>query len=766
MKVWQEPQPIQVSEALLAAVGGHPLVAEILARRGLTDPQQVEPFLHADRYTPAPPEALPDLEIAVERLTSAIKRGERILVWGDFDVDGQTATTVLVSTLRDLGARVAYHIPIRETESHGVKAPMLAKWLARGVDVLLTCDTGVAAHDAVALARERGVDVLITDHHELPPTLPDALAVVNPRRLPEDHPLSPLPGVGVAYKLAEALYARLGRSGEEAQLTDLAALGIVADVAPVVGEARYLLQRGLQRLRAPERLGLQALMRRANLDASWLTEEHIAFMLAPRLNALGRLADASVSVELLTTDDRERAQVLAAQLEGLNAQRQLMTRQMFRAALTQVERDPSLLDYAVLVLAHPSWPAGIIGIVASRLVEYFERPVILISSPPGQPARGSARSIPGINITAAIAAQKEMLHSFGGHPMAAGLSLDSERIAEFRQAISRTVRQMAGDGLPPLTLGVDAIVPLSDLSLSLLEAVEQLAPFGPSHPAPVFVSPRLRVVGSSAIGRDREHLRVTVADEAGATHTVIWWQGADWPLPEGVFDLAYTPRSTTYRGQRQIQIEWIDARVVEAVPVELRPSSQIEVIDCRRSDDPLADLRRLVADEAAAIWAEGLQPDDVDAQTRRHLGAAETLVIWTAPPDRRTLQRVLARVRPRRAIVFALDPGIDELQRYLERLAGMVKYALRARQGLVQPDELAAALGQTEAVVEKGIEWLAARGYIDVVAREDGRLTLRAGGQDDREAARRIASELAVMLKEVAAYRAYFRRADASSLFL
>ena len=435
----------RLTSRLQSAIGGHPLVAQILAQRGCADAATARAFLDPSLYAPASSLELPDMARAVARLAQAIDQGETIGVWGDFDVDGQTATALLVSALRSLGARVIYHIPVRAEEGHGVNLPRLQQLIAQGIDLLLTCDTGVAAHEAVAFAHQQGIDVVITDHHELPAVLPAAYAVVNPKRLPPAHPLSALPGVGVAYKLIEELLGQLGRSDASRQYLDLAALGIVADLAVQTGDTRYLLQRGLAELRQTQRLGLQVMLRNAELSRENLSEEHIAFALAPRLNALGRLGDANPIVEFLTTADLSRASVLATQLEGLNAQRQLFTSQVFQAAMAQIERDPSLAEQAALVLAHPAWPAGVIGIVASQLVERFRRPTVLIAAPPGELARGSARSVEGCNITAAIAAQANLLAGYGGHPMAAGLTIAAEHIPEFRRRLSQTVQAMRGE---------------------------------------------------------------------------------------------------------------------------------------------------------------------------------------------------------------------------------------------------------------------------------------------------------------------------------
>ena len=421
---------------------------------------------------------------------------------------------------------------MRARESHGVNIPYLQQVIDQGARLVLTCDTGITAHEAVDYARQRGAEVLVTDHHELPPSLPAARAIVNPRLLPPGHPLSTLPGVGVAYKLAEALYERFGRPECSQDALDLVALGIVADVALLHGDARYLLQRGLDVLRQAQRLGLQAMLELAELAPANLTEEHIGFVLGPRLNALGRLSDANVAVEFFTTRDLARARVIAQQLEGLNAERQLKTSQVYQAALSLIAQDPDLLDPAVLVLAHPSWPAGVIGIVASRLVERFQRPVALIAAPPGDLARGSARSVEGVNITAAIAAQAGLLSGFGGHPMAAGFSLEAGRIPEFRRGLARAVRLQRGEAPPESLLPIDAYLALPDLTLELVSDLERLAPFGPGNPPLVLATRNLKLLSAAPIGREGEHLAMTVEDEQGNTARVLWWQGAGWEQPE------------------------------------------------------------------------------------------------------------------------------------------------------------------------------------------------------------------------------------------
>jgi single-stranded-DNA-specific exonuclease len=756
---WVEPQSIDVPQELRAAVGGHPVVAEALVRRGLVARESALAFLDPDRYRPTSPLELPDMAVAVQRLRLAIERSERILVWGDFDVDGLTATALLVEALRVLGATADWYIPDRHKESHGVHWASLQPFLGRGVRLLLTCDTGVSAHEEVALARSAGLDVLITDHHALPPTLPEALAVVNPRRLPAEHPLHHLSGAGVAYKLAEAL-------GLPEPGLDLVALGLVADVVPQQGEVRYLVQRGLQALRRAERLGIQALLEVAEIQPAVVDEDQISYALAPRLNALGRLAEAATGVELFITQDLARARAIAAEMEAWNVRRQFLSRQVTQAARDQVERDPMLASQPLLVAANPQWPAGVLGIAASRLVERYGKPVVLISTPPGEAARGSARSVPGVDIHAAVVAHSRLLGRFGGHPMAAGFSMAADRIPELRRGLAHTVGQWVRGAPPERELSIEAYFSLPELSLELLDEVARLAPFGAGNPPLVLATRELRVAESRTIGRTSEHRRLEVQDEEGHAQQAVWWQSADLPLPEGSFDLAYVLRANEFQGQRTLQLEWVDARWMEPPAVEVAGAPLVvDVADYRTLAQPLPTLQALWQEGTMQLWAEAVGVADLPARRRHELQPSEELVVWTAPPGPRVWQEALLRARPQRVYVFAVDPQLDRLEAFLQRLAGVVKHALSAYAGRLEWQALAAAMAHREDTVQAGLRWLAARGQVSVLAESgEGGIIARALGEGDQGAERAARNALQEMLRETAAYRAYFREVDVRRL--
>jgi single-stranded-DNA-specific exonuclease len=718
------------------------------------------------------------METAVERITSAIRNNEPICVWGDFDVDGQTSTALLVQTLKGLGADVNYHIPIRAVSSHGVHIPELSEIIDQGYKLILTCDTGIRAHEAVAYASARQVDFVISDHHD--PIihdeknlnndsqsqntydLPEAAAVINPKTLPAGHPLETLAGVGAAYKLAQALIDHTNsQSLKEDELLDLVALGLIADVALLTGDTRALVQKGILVLRKTKRPGLYIMMKMAEVQPKAINEETIGFTFAPRLNAIGRLGDANPAVELLTTEDPVRAEVLATQLEGLNSQRRLLTSQVYRAAEAQLSADPSLLEQPVIVLENPSWPGGVVGIVASRLKERYNKPVILFNTEEGEPARGSARSIEGINITRAISAHKDLLLNFGGHPMAAGLALQQENLAPLRRKLGKTIEQMLGDAAyEKPSLQIDAWLKLDELTPSLADEIERLAPFGAGNPALKFASRNLTLKAVRKIGKTQDHLRLNLEDEHGNISSILWWNGLEDELPESGsrIDIAYNFRASTYRGEKQLQLQFVDCRVVEEKPVKVK-RREIEVADLRSTLEPLSGI-------TTQVFAEGTDEKKVNGVDRYNLQGADELVVYTLPPGPAEFEMILKKVKPKKVYLIGQGPATETSDEFLTRLAGMAKYAISNKGGETSISALAAATAQRESAVRIGLEWLAAGGQITIVIEEDRIILSTEKGKVNQFIQGELHMALKGLLEETAAYRSYVTTTkDPVSLF-
>jgi len=753
---WLDPPKVDTSP--LSPLNLPPLIAQTLIRRGIQTPESARSFIHSDTVTST---AFPNVEPAVERVLEAIRNEELICVWGDFDVDGQTSTTLLVQTLRALGADVVYYIPIRGKESHGVHTKSLAPIIDNGANLIVTCDTGITAHKAIDYCNSRGVDVVVTDHHDLGETLPNAKAIINPKLLPEGHPLANLAGVGVAYKLAESLFSQKSRVENQISLDnllDLVALGLLADVALLRGETRSLVQKGIQALRSTNRLGLQVVGELSGTNLETLTEETIGFTFAPRLNALGRLGDANPTVELLLTQDSARARVLATQIEGLNAQRRLLTSQVYEAAEAQLRENPDLLTEPAIVLSHPNWPGGVVGIVANRLVDRYHKPAFLLTEGEDGILRGSARSVEGLHITEAITANKELLLNFGGHPMAAGVSLQKDNLPSFRRGLGKAIeRQLGETALEEPTLEIDAWLDLDDINLELADSIEMLAPFGAGNPKLTLATRGVTMKSVSEIGKAKEHLRLIVEDENGNNQNILWWSGAGEVLPEDGcrFDIAYSLRASTFRGQKQVTLQFEDFRVVEEKPVEIQ-KPKLEIRDMRFQPS-LLNLQ-----PSTLIWAEG--PDRAAGTPRHELHKADELSIYTTPPSPAELRKALEIVKPKLIYVFGITPAEEKTDEFLSHLAGLCKYVLNQRRGNISLQELASAMAARESAVRIGLEWLAAGGHI-TVATEGDALSLSRG---NREMNQYLQKELFVavrgILEETTAYRAHFARADINNL--
>lgn len=799
-RAWNTVPAVTPSPELVTFVGGHPLIAQLLAQRGFDTVEKARAFLNPGYYAPTPPTALVGVATAAQILVDTIQAGKNIFVWGDFDVDGQTSTSLLVAALQKLAGveRVRFHVPNRFTEGHGIRPAKLQEKLADPTfqpDLLLTCDTGIAETDGVTLAKAHGLTVIITDHHDLTAefdgltagsdqlwglpleTKPKASvryadAIVNPKFQPLGDPLRTLPGVGVAYKLMQQLYALCGRAGEESEFLDLVALGIVADVAEQVHDARYLLQLGLEKLRTTKRIGLRVLMEMARLNQETVDADSIGFQLGPRMNALGRLEDATVAVELLTTRDIIRAQTLAGKMERLNQERRVLTSQIAAAAMDMIDRNPKLLDYNGLVLAHPNWHAGIVGIVASRLVEEFGKPTVLLLTPPGEAARGSARSIPGVDIGGSIAACSHLLLHHGGHPGAAGLGLLPENIDAFRRELDRQIELHRDDGTPT-GLQIDAEAPLHQVNLLLAEELQRLGPFGNGNSTPQFLTNGLQIVEDRRLGREGTHRKLTVQSGDGAKAPVIWFNGADTEVPAGPIDLVYTIGINEYRGERNLQLSFVAIRPSQGAIDEALPSlgPQWRIEDLRHQSPTFGNLPQ---PPQAHWYVEGVSVGSVaytPRMTLRHSTPLQPLVLWSTPPSPELLQWLVETTQPSVIYLCGQATSDDSLPGILRSVAGMCKYALQ-RDGLLQINRMAARLGTTEAVIRHSLLWLESRGQAhllnwDPEGTPSDTVQIAAGdGVESRENRDLLQSELDEQLAEVRAYRRFFGRAQIKELGL
>ncbi len=540
------------------------VIAQILLNRGVSTFDDARYFLKPTLDDLHSPFLMEDMDLAVERIADAIERKEHIMVFGDYDVDGTTATTLLYLTIKLLTDRISSYIPNRMTDGYGLSIEGLQEAKNRGVTLILAVDCGITANAEVDQAREMGIDVVIIDHHVPGETLPKGVAILNPKRDDCGYPFKELCGVGLAYKVAQALAEHVGLP-ENAVYThmDLVALGTTADIVPLRDENRVLTKYGLDMMQQTHKSGLQALLDVAGLKEKELSTGHMLFMLAPRINAAGRMGDATRVVDLLITEDQRKAADLAQELNEENQRRRKEDTLTFEAAREVVEKDPFLREAKGLVLASDTWHPGIIGIVASRMVEAFNRPVVMISTA-GEKGRGSARTVGDFHLYNAIKECSDLLIQFGGHHHAAGLSIEKDRIEAFRQKFHDVVaaRATPADFIPRLE--IDSVIELDEVTPRMVQLMKMLGPFGPANHHPVLVSRNLSLVGSTrTIGMDKKHLKFRVKQK-GRVMEAIGFGMADHADRindnRDRLDLAYTLEENTFRGETSLQLRIKDIK--------------------------------------------------------------------------------------------------------------------------------------------------------------------------------------------------------------
>ena len=538
--------------------GFSPLTAAVLCSRGCSTPREAADLLSVDGPLP-PPEAMTDLPAAAQRVRQALENGERVAVFGDYDVDGITSTCLLTQFLREQGGDCLFYIPGRMEEGYGLNIPAIDALHQQGVTLLITVDCGITAHREAAYCRELGLDLIITDHHECKDALPDAVAVVDPHRCDEHYPHCDLAGVGVAFKLAAAI-----AGDQEAVLdryADLVCLGTVADVMPLTGENRVFVSRGLQQLHTRPRLGLAALMDQCSCAGSPPTASTIGYTLAPRINAAGRLGQVELAVELFLTDDPQRAQYLARELCELNRHRQAVESEIYEQAVTMLRGRP---QPAAIVLADERWHQGVVGIVASRLAEEYRCPTFLICLD-GEHGKASSRSYGGFNLFAALEALGNHLESYGGHELAAGFTIRRDAIDNFRQAMEQRAAAFRDSADYRCALEIDCMVEPSLLTLQTVAALDQLEPCGAGCPKPVLAMGGLIVDQCSEVGGGR-HLRLRLR-KGTICLSAIYFSAtqARCGIHVGdVVEVAFTPQINEYRGVRSVQLNVVDIRPMTA----------------------------------------------------------------------------------------------------------------------------------------------------------------------------------------------------------
>jgi len=542
-----------VPDEYLNASDLSPLIAQLLYNRGVKS-EEIEPFLSADRRLEGNPFLLPDISQAVSRVYKAVLAREKIAVYGDFDVDGVTAIVILVEGLSRLGAEVITYIPDRVNEGHGLKISALEKLQAQGASLVITVDCGVTDLAEVKQAREMGMDMIITDHHIPLGSLPRAVAVIDPKRKDSMYPYPDLAGAGVAFKFLQALFHEDSRGKWLAGLMDLVVLATVTDLVTLVGENRYLVKKGLRELNNSSRVGIQEMGKLAGLKPGELDAEDISWVLGPRLNAAGRMDNASTSYQLLTTQSPEEARLLALELEKRNAERQKLTKEVLSRAR---EKLAAKLHLPVLIDGDESYSIGVIGLVAGKLADEFYKPAIIINLGP-ESCQGSCRSIAEFDIVSALAECHDLLTAFGGHPLAAGFTVTRQNLAQLEERITGLAMDQLGrlDLRPELV--IDAELPLSTFSGETFNLIQKLSPFGRGNPQPTFLTRQVEVTECRNFGNQGEWLRLKLKQGN------VTWQAVDFEsqrkqeeIPSHI-DIVYNLGKSHWNGEEVLSLNLLD----------------------------------------------------------------------------------------------------------------------------------------------------------------------------------------------------------------
>lgn len=773
-KVWLVPKITPAESELIAAAAGSDLIARLLVRRGFDTAAKIQAFLDSTGYTYTDPMELPDVDKAVARITDAIEKKQHITVYGDYDVDGVTGTSVLMTVLKRLGASVNYYIPHRTSEGYGlnVKAVSILASKQR-TKLIITCDCGVSNFSEINLARSLGVDTLVLDHHTMPEMLPPAVGIVHPKRLPEDHPLFHLPGVGVAYKVSEALLAAHGHPEEAESLLDYVVLGMIADLVPLVGENRHIVRNGLQALLKSPRPGMQALLGQVQKSGD---TDMVAFGIAPRINAVGRLADANTAVELLTTNDASVAENIAKQLQLENTRRQDLCEKIFAEADRMVQDRIDLSVDRCIAIYKEGWHHGVVGIVASKLVEKYNRPVFIGELEPEENVvKGSARGVEGIDLYQVLKANEHLLSRWGGHKMAAGWGVEGAKADVLCRALTDTCNKMlAGDPLiATLNIDAEALAPTVDLDLA--RNLQSLAPFGMGNRKPIFILRGMVCQSTRVLGKDGKHHRVMLEHHEipQPLECVMWNTQGVVPQDGERIDVAFTPEVNTFNGRDRLQLVLSDWRIerqgdddisvteltlkrsamvpqkapaapaaspaAESVPAlaggrrEIR--SQITTWKDLREFDNKSEVLKKAAERLGSdyvLFSETIpEAGNLSVSDRTALKAASNLIIWQYPPSSNVLKEVLDKVKPKTVFVVGQPDDVsDDASVFLKRLIGLIKYAVNNREGQVEGEKLAALMGTSKMAIALALTLLRKIHMVDWFA-EEGCLFLDLIGQPE-----------------------------------
>lgn len=730
------------------------LVKRLLLSRGLKSEDEINEFLHPLEMKLTYPDVFTDMNKTVERLSKAIDDSETIIIYGDFDADGVTSTSVLYKTLKFLGANVHYFIPDRENEGHGFDKKALIKLMTTvKPKVIISVDCGISDVDAVRFINSfKIIDVIITDHHEAPEELPPAYAIINPKApnaLDEslsarqiEH-LTYLAGCGVAFKVAQALLTKYNKTEFIYEILPFVAVGTVADVVPLLGENRYFVTKGLDLISRGKHHGLKRLLESAGYDITkGVTSENVAFGIAPRINASGRLDTVDAALKVLISENPQEVEMAVTTLNELNKVRQTLCQEVFAQADAMVQKEGN--KNPAIVLCSDAWHIGIIGIVASKLVEKYYKPTFLMTYVKEKDQyRCSARSIEGVPLYDVIAANGELFDGFGGHTLAAGLSFSGEKtpFEIVKKALNETVREYTSTKELKPFVKIDLLVEPQDVTVDLIEEISQLEPFGASNPSPIFEMDNLKVTQKRLMGADNSHLRLNVSSGAN-DFTAIWWKKGDIGLSNGdSLDIAFHPQINEFNGNTSVQLI-VDDIHSDAIKEEIPSKCNYKIYDNRTKTGIWANVNDYIRNSKLNIrvFAESKYTldtiksyDNICSKTftRQDIPKCDVVMFFDYPADRQTLELILEKSQPKGVHFMNYEPKILDEQEFLKIFTGMLKFAAHNNGGKVELVRCASFLGKSLKIFEMLLALYEEVGFIKILDKNSAFYTIEFLGVDD-----------------------------------
>lgn len=703
------------------------LVERLLATRGIKKADEIKEFLNPLETKLNHPNVFTDMPKAVERISSAIDNGENILIYGDFDADGVTSTALLVRTFRELGAKIDFFIPDREKDGHGLNNKALVKLMAtKKPKLIITVDCAVSDVEQVQFLNSFKVDVIITDHHEAPEVLPPAVAIINPKAqnaldeklsAKEILNLTSLAGVGVAFKLAQALLEHYNKLEFVYDIMPYVAVGTISDVVPLIGENRYFVTKGLQLISSGKHYGLKRLLEVAGyVLEQGITSEQIAFGVAPRINASGRLDTTEEALNVLISDNKQEIEMAIISLNNFNKVRQELCENIFLEAEDMLKTQGNS-DNAI-VLFNPKWHIGIIGIVASKLVEKYYKPTFLMTySEETKQVRCSSRSIEGVNIYDVLCANAVLFDGFGGHAMAGGLSFSTERVSfeEVKKGINKTVDEILGGKTLTPVLNIDLKLEPNEVDGNLISDIERLQPFGAANPNPVFSLHNLTLRQKKLMGSNRNHLKLVVEDSNHNTFDCIWWSKGDISLNSGdVLDIAFCPQTNTYNGSTTLQLilQDIHADNLKDEEIVVEEKNTVKVYDHRKKTNIFASVDDYVKTSKMKIGIFAEEKSVLDSLkpfkslnerifNRQNIQKFDTVMFFDYPSSEELFDEIIKKASPNNLhFMHSKIKKVDEKE-FLKVFAGMLKFAYNNKSGKFDLERSAAFLAQTkETIIE------------------------------------------------------------------